>query len=802
MSEVQPTGNPDIDGILGGFRWDQAQITFSFPTGASDYGYQSVNDFHSLNTAQQAAAQRAFAQVSSFANLTFVQTTDANPVLQLAVASSYVREEGGELHTVDTAEATGPFSAGARFTGDLWFNPDDFNQPVPGNYADSSFMHEIGHSLGLKHGQDAKTIHDDTFPELPADHNSKEYSVMTYHTYVGDTELGDTSLDHSTTYMQDDIAALQFLYGANYNFRSGDTVYKWSATTGELSVDGVGQGAPESNFIFMTVWDGGGRDTYDFSSYSTGLTVDLSPGAWTITTEDQLARLGEGHLARGSIANALLFEGNTASLIENAVGGSGSDLIRGNAAANSLFGGRGADTIEGGDGADTLNGGEGRDVLKGGLGDDHYVLADVIPRLPTGSPPASDTVVELAGEGYDTIYVGRAGTTSVRTGYTLDANIEHGVITGEGAFDLTGNGGDNRLDGNVAANRLTGGAGADTLDGDRGHDVLAGGLGNDHYILGDVVAPENARTTGSTAGMAVYDSVVEAAGAGIDTVFVGYAVDGGFVRSSYTLGDNIERGVVTGSDAFNLTGNALDNALDGNAAANRLVGGGGRDTLDGGDGGDTLEGGAGNDIYRLEDIANAPIFAKGSPGTITAAADLVVEAAGAGTDTVMVGRMSAGGLTLSSYTLTANVENGIVTGAGDFSLTGNGLANALTGNAAANTLAGGLGNDVLTGGWGQDSFVFSTALSAASNVDRITDFNVADDTIRLDHTVFSGLSVGTLSAESFHLGAAADADDRVLYDPASGRLAYDKDGSGAGAAVQFATLSAGLALTHQDFIVV
>ena len=68
------------------------------------------------------------------------------------------------------------------------------------------------------------------------------------------------------------------MYGANYNTNSGNTVYKWSPTTGQMSINGVGQGAPAGNKIFMTIWDGGGNDTYDFSNYTTNLSVDLQPG--------------------------------------------------------------------------------------------------------------------------------------------------------------------------------------------------------------------------------------------------------------------------------------------------------------------------------------------------------------------------------------------------------------------------------------------------------------------------------------------------------------------------------------------
>jgi Ca2+-binding RTX toxin-like protein len=109
----------------------------------------------------------------------------------------------------------------------------------------------------------------------------------------------------------------------------------------------------------------------------------------------------------------------------------------------------------------------------------------------------------------------------------------------------------------------------------------------------------------------------------------------------------------------------------------------------------------------------------------------------------------------------------------------------------------------MNGGAGADQFVFDTALDGLGNVDRIADFSVADDTILLDQSIFSAIaSTGTLDASAFRAGTAAqDADDRVIYDSASGRIYYDADGSGAGAQVLFAQVTAGLALTNADFLV-
>ena len=110
-----------------------------------------------------------------------------------------------------------------------------------------------------------------------------------------------------------------------------------------------GNGAGGSaNRIFETIWDGNGVDTYDLSNYTTAVTINLNPGASSITSTTQLAYLGNGHYAAGNIYNAYLFNGDARSYIDNAIGGSGNDIIIGNAIANTLNGGGGNDTLTGG----------------------------------------------------------------------------------------------------------------------------------------------------------------------------------------------------------------------------------------------------------------------------------------------------------------------------------------------------------------------------------------------------------------------------------------------------------------------
>ena len=296
--------------------------------------------------------------------------------------------------------------------------------------------------------------------------------------------------------------------------------------------------------------------------------------------------------------------------------------------------------------------------------------------------------------------------------------------------------------------------GANTLDGGAGADLLYGRAGNDTYLV-------------DTAG----DRVFEAAGGGTDRVLTSISYVLGAGQEIERLGTTSEAGTI----AIKLSGNELANTLVGNAGAN---------TLDGGAGADLLYGRAGNDTYLVD-----------------TAGDRVFEVADGGTDRV---------LTSISYVLGAGQEIerlGTTSEAGTtaIKLSGNELANTLVGNAGTNTLDGGAGADLLYGRAGNDTFVFSTALGS-SNIDRLTDFAAADDTIQLARDVFSALSAGDLASSAFkdlgNTGAVVDSNDRILYNHDTGALSYDADGSGtAKTAIQFAVIDTKVTLTHADFLV-
>jgi len=231
--------------------------------------------------------------------------------------------------------------------------------------------------------------------------------------------------------------------------------------------------------------------------------------------------------------------------------------------------------------------------------------------------------------------------------------------------------------------------------------------------------------------------------------------------------------------------NLYANTLIGNAVGNSLFGGDSNDTLNGGAGNDALVGGAGNDVLDGGIGTDMAYYYTASSGvTVNLNLTTAQNTVGAGTDTLL------------------NIEN-VSGSAYDDVLLGNTANNTLLGGAGNDLLAGGLGNDTLTGGTGQDTFAFNSALSAG-NIDTLTDFSVADDTIRLSKGIFTTLTSGVLAAEAFKIlgnGGSEDSTDHLLYNTATGALSYDTDGSGAGAAVQIALLGKGLAMTNTDFMV-
>ena len=287
----------------------------------------------------------------------------------------------------------------------------------------------------------------------------------------------------------------------------------------------------------------------------------------------------------------------------------------------------------------------------------------------------------------------------------------------------------------------------------------------------------------------------------------------------------------------NLFGNNLANNLTGGVAADNIFGAGGNDILNGGGGNDNIYGDSGNDLltggagldfmyggegddtFNATGEGNDNLF--GGIGNdvylVNRTTDNLVEDSNQGIDIV---RSSA------SYTLDANVENLVLTGAANINGTGNVLGNQITGNSGNNTLnglagndniAGGAGNDILNGGAGIDRFLFNTALPGAG-VDTINDFVVGTDKIVLDKTVFAALETGAgnillagdfstiNAAAAVEVGVAGNSLDEIVYNRQTGKVWYNQNGNAPGFGVGgglFATIVGSPDnLSNTDFLVV
>ncbi|MCS0628702.1 calcium-binding protein [Telluria mixta] len=436
---------------------------------------------------------------------------------------------------------------------------------------------------------------------------------------------------------------------------------------------------------------------------------------------------------------------------------------------------RGNDTVRGSDWDDTLMGSKGSDTLDGGKGMD----------LLSFKGFAEAVTVNLA--------TGQAITTS---GTSKLLNIED--VEGTAFTDtLTGNAGDNQFQGYAGNDKINGGAGFDSalytdataaVKVNLATGIVTGGSGSDVLTsiervvgsrFGDVLTGSNADEFFS-GGLG--DDTIDGGGGTMDTIEYGTAT--GAVDVNLATGKSSgAAGVDTITNIESVIGSAFNDKLTGDAGMNMLIGGYGDDVLNGGTGMDIMVGGDGNDTYYVDDQFDM----------IT---ELGTGVANGGIDTVYAG---------ISHVLNANVENLRLNSTTSINGTGNTLNNLIVGNAGANVLNGLTGNDTLTGGAGKDIFLFNTAL--AKNIDTITDFSAVDDTIRLENAIFTKLTTGnvTLAAANFvanTAGAAVDSNDYIVYDSDSGALFYDADGNGAGAAVQFATLTGHPAITAADFYVV
>lgn len=517
-------------------------------------------------------------------------------------------------------------------------------------------------------------------------------------------------------------------------------------------------------------------------------------------------------------------------------GGQGDDAIGGGDANDFLVGGAGNDSLSGGDGNDSLLGGGGGDVLSGGDGDDTAIL--------NASTDGKDRI--NLGDGNDRVNVGAAGPGQIRLTFTSSevgngASSDSGMLANQDGFlavrmrlenaQGSATGDQSRLDDEgmtfvsttagltfdvrdlvsgvargdqfevvtlgtmerdvlspidgMRPHYINGGQGNDAIGGSDANDFLVGGAGNDNLSGGD----------GKDSLLGGAGDDVLTGGTGDDTAIINASTDG---KDRVNLGDGNDlvnvSAAAPGQVRLTFTSSEVGNGMasDSDTMANQDGFLAVRMRLE------NAQGSAMGDQSRFDD--EGITFSSTTAGLTFDVRDLVSGVARGNQFEVVTLGTNASEMLTAVQSARAYYINA---GQGDDTVTGGTGKDFLVGGAGNDVLDGGVGADSLLGGGGQDQFSFSTALGAA-NIDTIVDFNVADDSFVLDSSVFVGLMEGALSADAFVMGTAAmDASDRIIYDSAGGRLLFDRDGSDTGfAAVQFAGISTGLAMTNADFMIV
>lgn len=442
----------------------------------------------------------------------------------------------------------------------------------------------------------------------------------------------------------------------------------------------------------------------------------------------------------------------------------------GNDGHNEILGGLGLDTIQGGNGNDSLDGGGGADRLEGGEGfdlvtylsssDAEGVYVDLSDSSRNAGAAAGDVLVDV-----ESVDGTNAADTLIGKDFGGAVQLQlHGKggrdrLIGKGGNDYLYGGADQDIiEGDVGNDRLDGGDGDDILNGGLGADIMVGGKGNDSYTIDD-------------AG----DIVSELGDEGVDTVVTAFDLDiSASAVENVTLIGTANRRIVANQSNNHIVGNDGSNVVLGGSGQDTIQSGHGDDVLDGGAGADRLEGGSGNDVYSIDD-----------------ASDVVVEAAGGGTDTAIVSlnfRMDQ----LASVEVLKLADGSTATqasgGAGNDRLIGNGNFNILDGGAGVDTLEGGAGSDVFvvdsaadvvveTVGGGADAVQTRVSYMLAGDMEVEFLTALGSDAIALTGNAFANTLSGNAGGnvlsggDGNDIADGFDGNDRLLGGSGSDRLA-------------------------------
>lgn len=766
------------DGAGVGPRWQSSTITYN------------IED---LNANERIMAERALQMWSAASSLNFVRTTSVSAGITFvnAVADdpSAAPGETDPVAYARTSNSGNSIISSRIVISSNWTTLDPNAQAGWfDNYAQQTYIHEVGHALGLSHpgpyDGTAEYGTDNLFTN-----DNWAYTVMSYFDQL---EVGHGNFRFVLGLQQADIAAIQLLYGANpAGTFAGNTTFGFNSSAPGTNIDW-------SQFVLvqpegtyrrppaMTLYDTSGVDTINLSGFAQPQIVDLRPGTYS--------SLGDRpDPSTPHYVNVVAIAANT--IIENVIGGSGSDTITGNSANNTITLGAGADRFVYGanGGTDTItdfsvaqdridltafsssvalaafngrtsSGGgtlltfsSGQTILLQGvsvgqLTQTNLVLSASPPPPPPPPPPPTAGLTLIgttsadalygsggndqvyAGSGDDTIY-GGAGNDAIYGENGNDVVYAAAgtdmIVGGDGADVLYGEADNDAIYGGLANDTLLGGDGDDTLFGEAGIDGLYGGLGNDTIVGGedtDVLYGEagNDVLYGGNAN----DTLIGADGD--DTLYGEAGVD-------LLLGGNGADVILGGDSSDVLYGEDGDDRLYGEDGNDHFLGGNGNDTLYGGLGDDAVYGEGGNDVVYAGDGVDMII---GGDGVDVLYGEVGNDAiyGGTGSDTLLGGE--------GVDTLYGEVgADALYGGNGNDTLSGGSENDNLFGEGGNDTLYGGEGNDGLKGGDGNDNYFGGTGVDgfyldngSAGTLDRVFDFEQGSDVLHLLNSGFANFA--------------------------------------------------------------